>query len=523
MLSQKKGVYFIEEQIKKEQHCENMILFNMISLRQTEIGAKMQKKINITKILYFYIITFLGILIIFCAVNLNPNNDMWWMISTGRYIVQNKTIPKINPFTIHNGYGIIVQQWLTAIFNYEIYIHFGNIGFITTAILMTVLSLFLCYRYISMFTNDINTKILLISVVAFVFSSFATTRPTIFTIPVVLLELANLEKWNGDKKNIRYLLPLIFLSVLEINIHAALWPLLLILTLPYIAPGYALNFKHFVTELINRKWLIVADVLMFLSGFLSPNGVNAMLYLVKSYKKTSLMNSILELQKPAILGVWGILLIVQIVFLVLYLREYGANSDFSKVFLAAGTIFMSCTAVRNVWMAAIGCLPLLADMIPNMIRFRKEHIYELWKTFIINAVLLGCIAVILSEIAGQIENKKIPAKNAAEYLASVAEPDRERVYTSFDNGGMFEWYGFKVYTDARPELFTKEVNKKESIDSEIYNVEYGFVDYRDFIDKYDFTYIVVNDDTPFTYYLENDTKWTDVYKSGGICIYAKFL
>lgn len=80
----------------------------------------MQKKINITKILYFYIIIFLGILIIFCAVNLNPNNDMWWMISTGKYIVQNNTIPKINPFTIHNGYRIIVQQWLTAIFNYEI-------------------------------------------------------------------------------------------------------------------------------------------------------------------------------------------------------------------------------------------------------------------------------------------------------------------------------------------------------------------------------------------------------------------
>lgn len=482
----------------------------------------MQKKINITKILYFYIITFLGILIIFCAVNLNPNNDMWWMISTGRYIAQNKTIPKTNPFTIHNGYEIIVQQWLTAIFNYEIYIHFGNIGFITTAILMTALSLFLCYQYISMFTNDINTKMLLISVVAFVFAAFAATRPTIFTIPVILLELINLEKWNNDKKKIRYLIPLILLSILEINIHAALWPLLLILTLPYIAPGSALNFKYFIADFMNRKWLIITDIFMFLCGFLNPNGANAMLYLIKSYKKTALMNSILELQKPTIFSVWGIILIMQVTFLVFHLRKYGTNSDFSKVFLAAGTIFMSCTATRNVWMAAIGCLPLFADMIPDMICFRKEQIYELWKTIIINIVLLSCIALILPEIVGQIINKEIPAKNAAEYLASVADPNRERVYTSFDNGGMFEWYGFKVYTDARPELFTEEINKKESIDSEIYNVEYGIVNYRDFIDKYDFTYIVVNDDTPFAYYLENDTKWTDVYKSGGIRIYTKF-
>ncbi len=482
----------------------------------------MQKKIDITKNLYFYIAAFLGIMIIFCAVNLNPNNDMWWMISTGRYIVENGEIPTINPFTIHDGYEIIVQQWLTAVFNYEVYIHFGNIGFIVTAILMSLFSLFLCHRYVSLFTSDLNIKILLISVAAFAFSTFAATRPTIFTIPVVLLELTNLEKWNGEKKKIRYLLPLIFLSVFEINIHAALWPLLLILTLPYIVPGYALNFKYFVAELLNRKWLIVVDIFMFLCGFLNPNGVNAMLYLVKSYKKTALMNSILELQKPTILGVGGILLIVQIVFLVLYLREYGTNSDFSKVFLAAGTIFMSCTAVRNVWMAAIGCLPLFASMLPKMIRFRKEHIYKLWKAIIINAVLLGCIAVILPEIAGLIKNKEIPAKDAAEYLASVADPDKERVYTSFDNGGMFEWYGFKVYTDARPELFTKEINKKESIDDEIYNVEYGFINYRDFIDKYNFSYIVVNEDVPFMHYLENNEKWTDVYISGGIRIYTKF-
>lgn len=482
----------------------------------------MQKKIDITKNLYFYIAAFLGILVIFFAVILNPDNDMWWMISTGRYIVENKMIPTVNPFTIHDGYEIVVQQWLTAVFNYEIYIHFGNIGFIVTAISITVFSLFLCYRYVSMFTNDTNGKILLISVTAFIFAAFTTMRPTIFTIPVVLLELINLEKWNGNKKKSRYLVPLIFLSVLEINIHAALWPLLLILTLPYIVPGYALNFKYFVTELMNRKWLIITDIFMFLCGFLNPNGAKSMLYLIKSYKKTALMNSILELQKPTILSIWGILLVAQIIFLVFYLREYGTNSDFSKVFLAAGTIFMSCTAVRNIWMAAIGCLPLFASMLPDMIRFRKEHVYELWKTIIINAVLLGCIAVILPEIVGQVKNKEIPVKDAAEYLESVADPDREKVYTSFDNGGMFEWCGFKVYTDARPELFTKDINKKESIDDEIYNVEYGFINYRDFIDKYDFTYIVVNKNMPFMYYLENDEKWTCVYESGGISIYTNF-
>ena len=70
----------------------------------------MQKKIEITKMLYFYIFAFLGIMLFFCAVSLNPNNDMWWMIATGRYIVENKSIPSINPFVIHDKYSIIIQQ-----------------------------------------------------------------------------------------------------------------------------------------------------------------------------------------------------------------------------------------------------------------------------------------------------------------------------------------------------------------------------------------------------------------------------
>lgn len=138
----------------------------------------MQKKIEITKMLYFYIFAFLGIMLFFCAVSLNPNNDMWWMIATGRYIVENKSIPSINPFVIHDKYSIIIQQWITAIFNYLIYEYFGNWGFICVSILITVISIILTYAYISNFTQNSSIKVILTFCAGFIYSMFAVTRPT---------------------------------------------------------------------------------------------------------------------------------------------------------------------------------------------------------------------------------------------------------------------------------------------------------------------------------------------------------
>ena len=142
----------------------------------------MQKKIEITKMLYFYIFAFLGIMLFFCAVSLNPNNDMWWMMATGRYIIKNKIIPTINPFVIHDEYSIIIQQWITAIFNYLIYKYFGNWGFICVSILITVISIILTYAYISNFTQNSSIKVILTFCAGFIYSMFAVTRPTLFTI-----------------------------------------------------------------------------------------------------------------------------------------------------------------------------------------------------------------------------------------------------------------------------------------------------------------------------------------------------
>ena len=59
---------------------------------------------------------FIGMLTSICG----GNNDIWFILNFGRYILNNG-FPTIDPFTIHDGLEIIVQQWLSDIIFYSGY------------------------------------------------------------------------------------------------------------------------------------------------------------------------------------------------------------------------------------------------------------------------------------------------------------------------------------------------------------------------------------------------------------------
>ena len=94
-----------------------------------------------------------------------------------------------------------------------------------------------------------------------------------------------------------------------------------------------------------------------------------------------------------------------------------------------------------------------------------------------------------------------------EYLDSL-DKDNIILYTEFNNGAYFELAGYKVYIDARPELFMKKINNKEDIYTEYIDVVNGKTDVREFISKYNFTHLVTNNLSITGIYL----KYSDDYR-----------
>ena len=68
---------------------------------------------------------------------------------------------------------------------------------------------------------------------------------------------------------------------------------------------------------------------------------------------------------------------------------------------------------------------------------------------------------------------------------------------------------------------TKEINKKESIDDEIYAVETGCIDYKSFFSKYDFTYIIADKNKPIWFYMNQNLTYVSIYENDSVEIFKK--
>ena len=65
-------------------------------------------------------------LIIVLAWQINYN-DIWFLLNHGRYILNNG-FPTIEPFTIHQNFSFVMQQWLSAVIFYLSYSVLGKYG-----------------------------------------------------------------------------------------------------------------------------------------------------------------------------------------------------------------------------------------------------------------------------------------------------------------------------------------------------------------------------------------------------------
>ena len=51
------------------------------------------------------------------------SNDFYFLSATGKYIVNNRTIPDTNPFFIFKDKPFVVQQWIYCVYCYFLSLH----------------------------------------------------------------------------------------------------------------------------------------------------------------------------------------------------------------------------------------------------------------------------------------------------------------------------------------------------------------------------------------------------------------
>lgn len=453
------------------------------------------------------------------------DTDSYFILAEGRDILESG-IKYTNSFTVVEGLDIVVQQWLWCVLMYGIYSILGNLGLILVCIAETVIIGALLFLLGRIKKVDPSTLLILVSVFLYLFSEFISTRPNAITIILLLLQLLILEKCKcSNNKYAGVLIPLsmMVIMLLEINIHASMWIFHFLFLLPYVFPP----IKNFVANFKRRRYNYVPFLVSFLpmigTLFVNPYGLDGILYLFRAYGNELNSIGIAELQRVELTSLTGAMLVISLLFYIGFymVRKKPIAAEIFCLFI--GTFILGCICYRNYYYACIGFYMLLCEFLKGKDHYRIHNFINKQSKPVMLIAACGlafCIWYAVDTGTHQEIDWEGEPINAADYLDKNATSDAT-VYTEFNNGAYMEWRGYKVYIDARPELFMKEINEREDILSEFLGVYYDLdlQMYRNFVSKYGFDYYLVEEASLMDAYLQCDENCSLVVDGEGYHMY----
>lgn len=304
----------------------------------------------------FFLSMFIGLLFISRSLD----NDIWFLLSHGRYVVQYGW-PTTDPLSMHEGLDFVMQQWLSAVIFWESYVIGGESGPIAVVYVVSTAIICAYYRLLRLVAQG-NRSIAIAGtalVMVFVCSLFMVTRPQIFSLLIFILTVYLLEKSTKSITWTRYL-AFFLLSVLLINLHAAMWPLMAILVLPYLVEKIVrLDKKGWFLHQIETPWRSYALLLgiILAAGFLNPYGIDAMTYTSHSYGVSLINTMVTEMHPLTFDNILGKIAFALMGFLmILFSKE---KFPLHVVLLSLGMIVLALSASRSFSLfMTLGLIPI---------------------------------------------------------------------------------------------------------------------------------------------------------------------
>lgn len=473
----------------------------------------------------------LPVLISFFQLRL-ADNDFYFLHATGEYIVKHG-FPYTDMLSMHSSMKIVVQQWLSSVIFYYSYQFLGAYGAIILLYVFSVIVLFLTYRLGMAITgNEIISAPVAAIVNILLFDPFMVTRPQIFTYAILLGEVILLEKYVQTVK-IKYLIGIPVMSLLLINLHAAMWPMLLVLMVPYIISAVPLNTKAIKREPTGDLLMLLAIfVVSIVIGLLNPYGVENMIYLFKSYGRGGL--DVINEMKPTNFGTtegktfFGV--VGACVLLLFFVKKQSVPIRFFLLF--AGTTLLGLMQIKGIPYALFIGIPAFTYVLKD---FKLTSITEPLKKIVTKRIkVLVCIFVILGVILScegrYLTTDDIRKSNLTHYenlygavqmLNEVEEPIV--LYSNFNDGQYFEFFGYHPYIDGRAELFLASNNNEFDYFGEYLLMLNGNIYYKDFLDRYQFNYLAVSKGLDHYLYsaLLLDEEYEQIYDSSDVALFVK--
>lgn len=474
------------------------------------------------------------------------DNDMWWLLATGREIVENG-IPYTNPWSIHEGLNIVVQQWLAAVILYGVYCAFGFMGLKFLVVLqggVLAVVLFGMCRVVSGHRHGSGEVFGFAIAIAFIsLLAYLSVRPHFYSMTMYALVITVLELYRLQHRR-RWLILVPILVLVHANLHLSMAPFDLFIIALYLIPdipalirsqGVRCPVAFFRMDHAKLPLLIVLLV-SALALLANPYGINGALYLVSSYGAAGYGDYINEMGRT---GFWTDYGGAAMAMIVLGAIAVGHNGH-RRIDVPLTVLFIVCIPLammhtRNEWLVSFFALPLFARSF-GTVRLNTADL-KIFGSKIINGTVALLLAIgFLAYVAidkwpaivedAERDTSSLPS-TAADYLDEYTqshgiEKSSLRLYNSFNSGGYLEWRGYRVFMDPRPELWEPGIT---GVDRHYYqefvDLSQGTLSAREVVAEYDFDFLIVYTSSDLATYLKKNDNYQVATSGSGYQVWAK--
>lgn len=448
------------------------------------------------------------------------NGDMFYFLSNGAYLLQ-YGFPHELMFSVHAGehFHYIMQQWLWCLLSALIYENFGFFGLIVCSYAIKVTFLTIFY-YLLLFLSHGRRGL-----------SFAETflsgvfliglqlgRPYELTMCLLLIEIFFLQwlRVHPQSRKMGYVLfPL--LSVLAINLQAAMWPMLLVFLLPYFfettfGQCRFLSFHFDRTSAIPLRTLIAYAALVLIFALLNPYGIEMLSYGPKSYSVSSLRYLSMEMlplydQMPAS----AILFLLLFIYIIRKWVLHHLELPLLLLLLGTGVmVFMSLRSVILFFPCAMMTFTVLA-------RTEGWFLWKRQREKRAMALLATCMMLYMVYFLSALP-RNVALESWANGYVAIAEDASARgeeigpVYAIGTIGSYLTFFDVPVYMYSCTEAFSQPINGKKDVLTEYHALQSEQVPYDAFLRSYGFRYVFVDDADILYDTLVSDDRYTLIYQ-----------
>ncbi|MBR2828331.1 MAG: hypothetical protein IKE70_03785 [Bacilli bacterium] len=468
-------------------------------------------------------VIFLSILLFLTnlSFNIRPiyNNDYYWHISVGKWILENKKIPIEDIFSWwgkSHHLPFISHEWLSDIFMYII----GNIGILLILILITsFLFYFLCKKLnFSKRMNFSNTFKFLYLFLGIKILVSIEVRPLMFSLLFFSIFLILLEKYlNNDKK--KYFFFLLILQLLWVNMHggsSSLIPLILGILCIYgfLEKIFSSNKKHLIYSKLKKILLLLVFIIII--SFINPYSYKILLYPFLNMMDSTMINSIREWGSIDFHGILGIYYFSLLFLPFLSILLSKKRVSFLDLIFLFGFLFMSLRSLRFIQFYIIIGSIIIGKYMNFEIPIKREIKVN---SYVIGGFLLiGLFFVSVFSIKNNISHLFQPNSYSNQAISKIIEYQPMRMFNDYDNEG---YLTYRLYYE-KSDIFINSIfdiySKNIYLDYD--KITHG-IDFSYYLEKYDFDLIIVPPNHMVSFFMKNQNNYSIYYKDKTAIIYVK--